>query len=229
MPQTTALPTVSPQRTPRGYVLTFSLSNFGLYLAVLAPAVGGLSVKIQSLVGLDAAPSQLGLVVGVASLFALIAQPIAGRLSDRTTSKFGMRRPWIIAGATATTIALVFCGLAPNVGLLLVWLCVAQTTVQFAFAAQGATLADQVPEERRGGVSGIVGAISPISLVVGAVLLTLLPTDLLRFAVPALIGMVLALIFAFTLKDRVRVNPPHHAVERQAGPFRVRVQPAHSP
>ncbi|GGF30398.1 MFS transporter [Subtercola lobariae] len=195
-------------REPKGYLAKYSLASFGLFLAIFAPALGGLSVKIQSLVGLDQAPAALGLVTGVGALFALVAQPLVGRLSDRTMAKWGMRRPWIVVGVVGAFLALVASGLAPNIPILLVTWCAAQLFSNFAQAAETATVADQVPHQRRGVVSGLVGAATPVAILVAAIGLNFLPTDALRFAVPAAVGLVLGLIFALTLKDRVRLMRP---------------------
>lgn len=197
-----------PPRTPRGYVPRLAFAQFGLYLAILTPVAGGLSVKIQHLVGLAAAPSQLGLVTGTGAVFALVCQPLAGRLSDRCTSRFGMRRPFLVGGVLGMVLALVGCGIAPTVPVLLVAWCAAQAAANFAFAASGATVADQVPDARRGSVSGIVGAVTPAGVLLGASLLTVLPTDVLRFAVPAGVALVLGLWFALRLRDRVRAERP---------------------
>lgn len=193
-----------PGREPRGYTPTFALASFGLFFAILTPILGGLSVKLQSLVGLEQAPLQLGIVTGVGSLFALISQPIAGRLSDATVSRWGMRRPWIIAGVIGAFLSLLVVGIAPNIVILLIGWCGAQLFSNFAQAAEAATLADQVPEHRRGFVSGLVGAATPIAILLGAITLNFLPNDFLRAAVPATVGLVLGLVFAFVLKDKVR-------------------------
>jgi MFS family permease len=184
------------------------LSGFGLYLAIFAPTVGGLSVRIQELVGLERAPLQLGIVSGVSSAVALIVQPLAGRLSDRTMSRFGMRRPWLLVGVIGLVVFVVAAGIAPNIPLITLSMALASVFGNFAFAAQSATLSDQVPEEKRGGVSGLLGAATPLGILVASVLLSVLPTDFLRFTVPALVGLVLGLIFTFTLRDRIRTNPP---------------------
>ncbi|ROO86774.1 putative MFS family arabinose efflux permease [Actinocorallia herbida] len=197
-----------PRKTPPGFVPRLALAQFGLYMAVLAPVIGGLSVKIQNLVGVDAAPSQLGLVAGTGAVLAMVCQPLAGRLSDRCASRFGMRRPFLVGGVVTLAVALVVCALAPNVPVLLVAWCAAQGAANFAFAASGATIADHVPDERRGGVSGIVGAVTPVGILVGSVLLSVLPNDVLRFAVPAGVALVLGLWFALRLPDRVRTSPP---------------------
>lgn len=114
-------PAVAPQprKAPPGFVPRLALAQFGLYMAVLAPVIGGLSVKIQHLVGVAAAPAQLGLVTGTGAVFAMVCQPLAGRLSDRCASRFGMRRPFLVGGVLTLAVALLGCALAPNVPVLL--------------------------------------------------------------------------------------------------------------
>ncbi|WP_405475947.1 hypothetical protein [Paenarthrobacter ilicis] len=71
---------VNPPRikSPRGYVGSFALSSFGIYVALLAPVYGGLSVKIQEMSGIDSAPALLGLLTGAGALFSTVVQPVAG-------------------------------------------------------------------------------------------------------------------------------------------------------
>ncbi|MBD0708165.1 MULTISPECIES: MFS transporter [unclassified Streptomyces] len=209
MLETPSVPAVAPRpQAPRGFVRRLALGQFGMYLAVLAPVMGGLSVRIQHLVGLDAAPAQFGLVTGTGAVFAMVAQPLAGRLSDRCTSRFGMRRPFLVGGLVVMTGALAACAVAPGVPLLLVAWCVAQGAGNFAFAAAGATVADHVPEERRGSVSGIIGAVTPLGILAGSILLSVLPDDFLRFCVPAAVALALGLWFALRLPDLVRTERP---------------------
>jgi len=49
----------------------------------------------------------LGIVASISVLLALIGNPLAGALSDRTTSRFGRRRPWIFIGAIVSALALM--------------------------------------------------------------------------------------------------------------------------
>ena len=207
-PETATYKTPPPTKTPRGYTFTFALSSFGIYVALLAPVYGGLSVKIQEMAGIDAAPALLGLLTGAGALFSTVVQPVAGRLSDRSTSRFGMRRPFMLIGVLVAAIFLVLSGLAPNYPLLLIFWCGVQLGANFALAAHHTTLADQVPEPKRGGVSGIIGAVTPAAILGGALFLTVLPTTFLRFTVPAIFGLVAMLIFVLFLKDKVRTNKP---------------------
>ncbi|WP_431278266.1 MFS transporter [Leifsonia poae] len=200
--------TTPPTREPRGFAITYWLATYGLFLGILTPITGGLAVRVQNLVGLDAAPAVLGLVMGVGSFFALFAQPLAGRLSDRTTSRFGMRRPWILGGVIVAGVTLALVGVVPSVWMLLIVWCIAQLASNFAQGPETAAVADQVPHLRRGFISGLAGTATPIAILTGAILLNAMPNDALRSFVPALLATAFGLLFVFTLKDRVRTEPP---------------------
>ena len=90
-----------PRKTPRGYTPGLAAVNFGVMLALLTPVLVSMAFKVQHLSGTAGAAGDLGLVLGVGALFALVANPLAGRLSDRTTSRWGMRRPWILGGCSS--------------------------------------------------------------------------------------------------------------------------------
>lgn len=213
--QAAQLPADGRDREPKGFGPRIFFASFGASLVIFAPVLGGLSVKIQTLVGLQDAPAQLGLVTGTGAVFALISQPLVGRLSDWTTSRFGMRKPWIVVGAIGIAAALVMVGLAPNVPVLLIAFCGAQLFSNFTQAAAHVTVADQVPAKRRGFVSGLIGIAAPLGILVSTVGLSLLPGLFFKFAVPGLIALVFGLYFAFRLEDRVLTQKPEH-------PFNVR-------
>jgi len=204
VPITTTSPTID--RAPRGYLPSLGGASFAVFLALLTPVLVGLQLKLVSLVGVDAAPGALGLVAGVGAIFALLANPIAGRLSDRTMSRFGRRRPWIIGGAVVGTASLALVGVANSVALVLVGWCLAQAAYNASLAAVNATMPDQVPERQRGRASSIVGIGTPLAILVGSAAVAVLPTDALRFTVPAVIALLGCVIFAALLRDR-RANP----------------------
>lgn len=199
----------APAREPRSYPFALAGANFGIYVALLTPVMVSMAFKVQHITATpEAAASSLGLVLGVGALFALIANPLVGRLSDRTTSRFGMRRPWIAGGAVTGLLALALIGIAGSVWLVLLGWCIAQTALNAVMAAANATLPDQVPAERRGKTSGIVGITTPLGILGGSFLVNLIDGDLLRFTVPGALAVVLCLLFAFSLKDRVLAEKP---------------------
>jgi MFS family permease len=208
-------------REPKGYTGTYFLASFGLFFAIMTATMGGLVLKLQSINGvftavdkeqralaLSHATADIALVIGLGALFALFAQPLAGRLSDRCTAKWGMRRPWIIIGAIGVFVCLLIIGISKNVIVILIAFCLAQTFSNFAQAAETATLPDQVPPKRRGYVSGVVGMCLPLSILCISIGLNYMKTDFARFAIPASVGLVFGLLFALVLKDRVLTERP---------------------
>ncbi len=202
-------PGTTPAKTPRGYTPGLAAVNFGVLLALLTPVLVSMAFKVQHLSSsTEEATAQLGLVLGVGALFALVANPLAGRLSDRTTSRFGMRRPWILGGSIVGVGAFLLVGVATSIWVVLIGWCLAQAALNAVLAAANATLPDQVPAANRGKVSGIVGVTTPLAILAGSFLINFIGDDLLRFLVPGLLALGLAVFFVAVLKDRRLVEKP---------------------
>jgi len=200
-------PGTTPTKTPPGYAPGLAAVNFGVFLALLTPVMVSMAFKIQHIDPVNTEGS-LGLVMGVGAAFALVANPLVGRLSDRTTSRWGMRRPWILGGAIVGLGGFALIGVATSVWVVLLAWCLVQTAMNAVLAAANATLPDQVPVSSRGKVSGIVGITTPIGILAGSFLVNYLPGDVERFVVPAVIALVLAVVFVLILKDRRLTEKP---------------------
>jgi MFS family permease len=175
----------------------------GTILLFLAPLLVTLALKIASLVGIDRAPNSLALVAGVGALVALVANPFFGRMSDRTISRLGMRRPWMVAGLVGGSLGILIVALAPSVPVVLVGWCLAQLSFNALQAALVAVLPDQVPVDQRGLVAGVLGVCLPIASVSGTFLVQLFTgNQLAMFMIPCAIGGLFILLFAATLDDR---------------------------
>ena len=155
---------LDPPRVGRRFVTLYALSYAGGSLLFLGPLLVSLALKVNDLVGIDDAPKNLALVTGVGSLLAIVSNPLFGRLSDRTTSALGMRRPWMIVGLVGGAVGTLTVALAPSIGVVLVGWCIAQVFLNALLAAQAAILPDQVPTVQRGLVSGILGRLPPSGL-----------------------------------------------------------------
>ena len=124
-------------------------------------------------------------------------------MSDRTSSRLGMRRPWMVIGLTGGSLGVLVVAMAPNVAVVLVGWCIAQVFFNALLAAEVAVLPDQVPVNQRGQVSGVLGICMPIASV-GATFLVQLFTGnrLTMFLAPCAIGGFFILLFALALNDR---------------------------
>ena len=200
------------------------MAYFGTCLVLIAPLLVTLALKINSLVGIEQAPNSLALVTGTGALLAMVGNPFFGRMSDRTSSPLGMRRPWMIIGLIGGTLGVLIVALAPNVPVVLVGWCIAQLFFNALLAAMIAVLPDQVPTDQRGLVAGVLGICLPIASVSGTFLVQLFTgNQLAMFLVPCALGGVFILIFAITLKDRrlAKADKPAWSLREFASTFYV--------
>lgn len=79
----------------------------------------------------------------------LLVQPIVGYLSDRTTGRFGRRRPYILGGAILAALALFAMPNAPSLWAASLVLWVLTASINIAMEPFRALVADQLPEEQR--------------------------------------------------------------------------------
>lgn len=184
------------------FIAVYGLAYTGLWTALLPPILMGLAMRVRELAPAHASGS-LSLVVGVGALMALLGNPFFGRLSDRTTSRFGMRRPWLIVGAAGGATGLAVIATAVSVPQLLLGWCITQLAYNAELAALTAIFADQVPASQRGTVSGIVGISLPVGMIGGTYLVQALAGSTLAiFLVPAAIALASAHILVWLLPDR---------------------------
>jgi len=184
------------------FVLVYALAYTGTWIALLTPVLITIALKIRQLTPGEAAGNH-SLVLSVGAFFALVSNPFFGRLSDRTTSRFGMRRPWLIGGVLGGAVALLIVARADSVATVLVGWCLAQMSFNAVLAALVAVLPDQVPAEQRGTVAGVLGTCMPLGQLAGTfVVQSVAESTLAMFMVPALIGAAAILLLAITLGDR---------------------------
>jgi MFS family permease len=189
-----------------GFITLHALAYTGTWLALLTPVLVTIALKIRQLDPQTAA-SSLSLVLGFGAFFALVGNPLFGRLSDRTTSRFGMRRPWLVGGILCGAAALLMIAMAQSIVVVLIGWCLAQLAFNAVLAAVIAVLPDQVPPEQRGTVAGVMGICLPLGQVSGTFLVqSVSGSMLLMFLLPALIGVAAVMPFALMLRDR-RLQP----------------------
>lgn len=184
----------TPERVGAGWVGMMLLAQFGVFMAQITVMAFTLSVRLDQL-----APGHeeyLGYLLGVGSLAAMVASPVVGTLSDRTRSRFGRRRPWILLPAALGLGALLLVALAPTVPVLGLGWIACHLTWGVAGAAIGNTLADTLPPRQRGKVAGLAGMVTMAAPITGILLAGALTHDtLLLLLVPGAIGLACVLPF----------------------------------
>jgi MFS family permease len=192
------------------YVGGLVFAQLIFFVALLGPAIIGIAIKVQSIVPDEQKTSATGLVFSVGALFAVIGNVLFGRLSDRTTSRFGRRRPWIVGGTVVMTIAFVIIALGQTVPVVLAGWCLAQLGANATLAPFIATISDQVPKFQRGSVSALLGIAQNIGILGGTFLAEIFAEQLvILFVVPSLFAIGAMLLFAIILPDQhLKVKPP---------------------
>ncbi|MFB4268441.1 MFS transporter [Nonomuraea sp. GTA35] len=194
-PTTPVLPRVGSR-----YIALMVLAQFGVFMAFITPVAISLSVRLSEL-----APGHeeyLGYITGIGGLVPLVAGPVLGTLSDRTRTRFGRRRPFILGGMLLGVVSLVVMALAPNVLVLGSGWVLAQFGWGQAFGNLIISQADRLPEEQRGKVAGLGGFATLIAPVIGVILSGGLADDaVLLFLVPGAIGVVAIVAFAWLVDE----------------------------
>jgi len=219
-------PTLPPAFTPfaepkkkvsASWIALFATAWLGIWMAQLTPVQLLLPDQINNL--LVAAHPQntpnlatdwiasviaFGIISGVAGGCALLTFPIVGALSDRTTGRFGRRRPWILMGTLVFAVSLFVLGLQTTMlGVGISW---SLAIIGFCMltAAITATISDQVPVGQRGFVSGWVSAPQAVGTVVGLLLVLILGlSQFLGYALMSVVLIVLVLPFLLLVPDEV--------------------------
>jgi MFS family permease len=188
-----------------GVLAMYVFGYFTLYVALMTPIVSTLAVKVDSIAGEGDRIGALSLVTGLGALLAFLANPIAGALSDRTTSRFGKRRPWLIGGVLAGAVGLVVVAFAGDIWQVALGWMIAQAGFNASQAAFQAILPDQVEDRRRGKVSGWLGVANNVSPLVGIGFATAIATmgagPAWMVALPAVLAVIGVTLLALVLKD----------------------------
>ncbi|MEV5124415.1 MFS transporter [Streptomyces decoyicus] len=161
------------EQVGRGWTAALSVANGAIWAGWYGP--------LQILLALQAAElappgtpkeSVLAWVTGAGAVVSMVCSPLFGALSDRTTSRFGRRTPWIVAGVAGGAGAFVLLAGASTVAVMALGWCLVQLTLNAAFAAITAAVPDRVPHRQRGAVGGWLGAAQILGVLAGTGLAT---------------------------------------------------------
>ena len=219
LPAALAEPTVPVRRS---WTALLFLANIGLWLAIYAPLQVLLPEQVQSLhdhitksnvvpSGTDAV--LLSVVMGVGAIAGLIANPVVGALSDRTTSPRGRRHPWTLGCAVVAAAGILVVAASPAVPVMAVGWFIAELGLGGMLATLTAALPDRVPVSQRGTIGALIGISQMLGTVLGALLVTVIITRMATGYVACAV-IVVGLAAAFTLRTTdeplpVEYKPDH--------------------
>lgn len=206
----------------------YSIGMFGLAIPINTIRVSTLLFYVDIL-GLDV--RAYGTVMAVYAVLDAVDNPILGHLSDRTRTRWGRRRPWLVIGAVVLTAGLVGFFSAPDTldGVALVaWfaffaiLCEAADSM---YAANyNALLPELFPEEhQRAGANSLRQAFQLLAFAIALAATPVLTTSVFGsedspegFRATAILYAVIALAALLFMALNVREDPTR-ATEDHAG------------
>jgi Na+/melibiose symporter-like transporter len=190
------------------------ITVFGFALAALWSSLHTiiLPLRILDLVSEAQKNTYLGLLSGIGLILAMLVQPIAGAISDRSGFGRGRRRPYILVGTVLAVFFLPGIGLFDSFTVILIVYCLLQISSNVAQGPFQAFIPDLVPEGRRGRASGVKGLLEMIG---GVALVRLIayfmgryfagegsPWLWLSLAALGIVLLITMLATVFTVKER---------------------------
>ncbi|MFF2576881.1 MFS transporter [Streptomyces goshikiensis] len=188
-----------------GWVSALSLANLGVWVGWFGPLQLLLARQAEYLAP-EHKTSTLALVTGVGAAVSMVANPVFGALSDRTTARVGRRVPWVVAGVAGGAAGLLLLSQAASVAAVIAGWCLVQLALNAAFAALTAAVPDQVPRRQRGLVGGWLGVSQVGGILVGTALATAAGGITAGYLACAAFSVLAAVPYVLMRRD-VRLSP----------------------
>lgn len=155
-------------------------------------------------------------------LVALVAQPAFGLLSDRNTSRFGRRRPYIFVGVILDLLLLAAIALSGGYWMLFAAMLLLQFSANISHGAAQGLIPDLVPEDQRGRASAFKAFFELLAIILVAVTVAQLAgAGRIDWAIAATGGMLLIIMLLTMVL--VREKPLREKPDTPLGPPMLRV------
>lgn len=215
----TTEPLAAPRPATKDPTWRYSVGMLGLSIPINMIR-GSMLLFYVDILGLDV--RAYGIVMTFYALLDAIDNPVLGYLSDRTRTRFGRRRPWLVIGSTILVAAFVGFFFAPDnlSGLgLVAWFTVfallCEAADSMVSANYGALLPEMFPEEKgRASANSLRQGFQLVAMVLALAVTPLLTTSVfgtetsvVGFRVTAAIYAVIAFAVLLFMALSVRENP----------------------
>lgn len=123
---------------------------------------------VQKFVGPEQQATAFGRLRLYTLMVALLVQALIGILSDRSTLRWGRRRPFILVGTLLNMAGMVAIGLSPGYWFLFGAVMLSQIASNVAHGAEQGLIPDLVPKDRRGRFSGVKSVMELLPVIIVA-------------------------------------------------------------
>ncbi len=146
--------------------------TINIYWLGLMTVLQSNGIIVPLLVQKFAGPEQQATAFGRLRLYtlmvALLVQALIGMLSDRSTLRWGRRRPFILVGTLLNMAGMVAIGLSPGYWFLFGAVMLSQIASNVAHGAEQGLIPDLVPKDRRGRFSGVKSVMELLPVIIVA-------------------------------------------------------------
>ena len=149
------------------------LARISVFWLGLSTVWAGLNVvylpdRVEALVGPAHKGTYLGVLVSVGLMVAIVVQPVMGAVSDRTTARWGRRKPYMLLGSLLSALFLLLMAAASTYALLFAAVILLQVSANSAHGPYQGIIPDLVPRNQRGRASGFFGLANNLGVLLGA-------------------------------------------------------------
>lgn len=193
-----------PQAAVSGYFMfAYFFAQTAAWIGILAPAFVTLAIRVGQVATPEEKAAQLGIVLGIGAFGAMVAAPVWGAISDRTSARVGKRKLWMMLGALMLLAGLLVMAFSPNLLVLGIGWFICQIGSNANQASLNAVLPDVVPDRQRGRMSGLLGLSVTVAVLI-ATFITQFTTQnpVLMFLLPWVFIPIAQLLFFPVFKDK---------------------------
>ncbi|SHE25025.1 MFS transporter [Actinomyces glycerinitolerans] len=196
---------------PRKTIWLVIIGAIGGYIMMM-----GMGTVLQlrlSIISEDTATATYSTATSLAALLMLPLIPLIGSLSDRTTSRWGRRKPWIVIGYLVATACFYLIGVTENPAIIVPAYVVGLTFAQAGFNAYAVIPVEGIPANMRGRVMGFMGLCGALAMSAAAYIASaFVGNTVLLMCIPPFLAIVCIIPLLVLYKD-----PQHTAAEVPQG------------
>ncbi|MFK0281342.1 MFS transporter [Streptomyces sp. NPDC090499] len=192
------------RQQPATFLPLFLLAYFGAALAGLSAAAVSIPLRLSAL-DPGHKTQLLSATIAVGGVVVIVVTAPLGRLSDVSTARAGIRRPFILGGTLVGVCGMLILASAPNFAWIIIGWSITQAGFGATNMALNALLAEQIPAKIRARVAAAFGISTAVALPIGSWLVGALPGNpLYWFGIPAAFALVVNVGTVLVLRDIVR-------------------------